>query len=566
MQTMSAMPLRRSPDVPRIDVRGLSKTFQLAGTAIEAVRDVSFSVRRGEFVALLGPSGSGKSTVLNMIATLIKPSSGQILIDGTPVVAGKATPNVGYVFQRDTLFPWRTVADNIGYGLQLAGVPEPERKQRIAACVAQAGLQGFEHAYPSALSGGMRQRAALMRTLVVEPQVLLMDEPFGALDTHTKIDMHDVLLRIWDREQQTVLVRDPRPRRGADAGRPHHPVFGAARPDQGHVRGGFCPAARRGEGARDPALRRTVPAYLALARGGIRQGPQPMRRPRRPVSTLAWQALICVAVLSIWQWGYDLHGRFPWVVPDLLDPYFVSKPSEIFEHFLILSCLKSKLGVFNGWFNGDFGRCMARYDNNLWVATAVTLKNTFFGFVTGVSSGFAVGLILGRSDRLSAIFQPFITAVNSIPRIALAPIIVLAFGIGDTSKVVTSWIVVVFLVFFNTFEGARSIDEGFVNVARLLGASEWQITRTVVIPSTMAWVFASLSPAISFALIGVIVGEFIGAERGIGRLIIESESRAEASGMMVAVIVLMLVGVALSAMIWRLQAYLLRWQQHNLVE
>jgi NitT/TauT family transport system permease protein len=253
-------------------------------------------------------------------------------------------------------------------------------------------------------------------------------------------------------------------------------------------------------------------------------------------------------------------------VPDLLDPYFVSKPSEIFEHFLILSCLKSKLGVLNGWFNGEFAKCMARNENNLWIATAVTLKNTFFGFVTGVSSGFAAGLILGRSDRLSAIFQPFITAVNSIPRIALAPIIVLAFGIGDTSKVVTSWIVVVFLVFFNTFEGARSIDEGFVNVARLLGASEWQITRTVVIPSTMAWVFASLSPAISFALIGVIVGEFIGAERGIGRLIIESEARAEASGMMVAVIVLMLVGVALSAMIRRLQAYLLRWQQHNMVE
>jgi NitT/TauT family transport system permease protein len=287
---------------------------------------------------------------------------------------------------------------------------------------------------------------------------------------------------------------------------------------------------------------------------------------RRHSGIWAWQALICVAVLSIWQWGYDLHASLPWLVPDLLDPYFISKPSEIFEHFLILSCLKSKLGVFNGWFNGDFSKCMARTENNLWVATGVTLKNTFFGFVTGVISGFAAGLILGRSDRLSAIFQPFITAVNSIPRIALAPIIVLAFGIGDTSKIVTSWIVVVFLVFFNTFEGARSIDEGFINVARLLGASEWQITRTVVIPSTMAWVFASLVPAISFALIGVIVGEFIGAERGIGRLIIESEARAEASGMMVAVIVLMLVGVALSAMIRRLQTYLLRWQQHNMTE
>src|SRR5207253_9518371 len=198
--------------------------------------------------------------------------------------------------------------------------------------------------------------------------------------------------------------------------------------------------------------------------------------------------------------------------------------------------------------------------------TAVTLRNTLFGFLTGVSSGVIFGLLLGRSDRLSEIFLPYIVAANSIPRIALAPLIILAFGIGAVSKVVTAWLIVVFLVFFNTFEGARSVDRDHINAARLLGATEWQITRSVTIPSTMAWVFASLTPAISFALIGVIVGEFIGAERGIGRLIIESEARAEASGMMVAVIVLMLVGVVLSALIWRLQAHLLRWQQHNMVE
>ncbi len=116
-----------------------------------------------------------------------------------------------------------------------------------------------------------------------------------------------------------------------------------------------------------------------------------MRTSRHRASTLSWQIAICVAVLSIWQWGYDLHARFPSLVPDLLDPYFVSKPSEIFEHFLILSCLKSKMGVFNGWFNGDFAKCMVRNENNLWVATAITLKNTFFGFVIGVSSGFAAG-------------------------------------------------------------------------------------------------------------------------------------------------------------------------------
>jgi NitT/TauT family transport system ATP-binding protein len=204
--TRSPTPPARTSDADRIDVRGLCKSFQLAGTAIEAVRDVSFSVRRGEFVALLGPSGSGKSTILNMIATLVKPSGGQILIDGKPVIAGKATPGVGYVFQRDTLFPWRTVADNIGYGLQLAGIGDAERKERVATCLAQAGLQGFGDAYPSALSGGMRQRAALMRTLVVEPQILLMDEPFGALDTHTKIDMHDVLFVTHDLGEALTLA------------------------------------------------------------------------------------------------------------------------------------------------------------------------------------------------------------------------------------------------------------------------------------------------------------------------------------------------------------------------
>jgi NitT/TauT family transport system ATP-binding protein len=195
----------RCEALPRIAVEGLSKTFRLGNSAVEAIRGVSFSVDRGEFVALLGPSGSGKSTVLNVIATLIAASAGTVLIDGAPVTPGKATPNVGYVFQRDTLFPWRTVSGNIGYGLELAKMAGRERSGHVADAIAQAGLKGFENAYPSALSGGMRQRVSLMRTLIVKPQVLLMDEPFGALDTHTKIDMHDVLLKLWEREKQTVL-------------------------------------------------------------------------------------------------------------------------------------------------------------------------------------------------------------------------------------------------------------------------------------------------------------------------------------------------------------------------
>ena len=189
----------------RVEVRELGKSFRLNGAILEAVKGVSFDIAKGEFVALLGPSGSGKSTVLNMIATLLKPTAGHILIDGVPTVPNKASRQVGYVFQKDTLFPWRTIADNIGYGLELSGIGKAERAQRVQACIEQAGLQGFADVYPSSLSGGMRQRAALMRTLIMEPQILLMDEPFGALDTHTKIDMHEVLLKIWEREKQTVL-------------------------------------------------------------------------------------------------------------------------------------------------------------------------------------------------------------------------------------------------------------------------------------------------------------------------------------------------------------------------
>lgn len=268
---------------------------------------------------------------------------------------------------------------------------------------------------------------------------------------------------------------------------------------------------------------------------------------------LFWQVVILVVALSIWQWGYDLRkiaGLKPFV-PTILDPYFISKPSAIWTSFLKLGCFSDTAG---------FSACLNENANNLWYATLVTLKNTWWGFLGGAGSGIAMGLMLGRSDYLAKICEPYIVAANSIPRIALVPLIILMFGLGDISKVVTAWIVVFFVVFFNTFEGTRSVDRDQISAARLLGASEFTVLRTVVIPSALAWVFASLTPAVSFALIGVIVGEFIGAERGLGKLIIEAEARANASEMMVAIFVMMIVGIILAFIVRRVQAYLLRWQ------
>jgi len=189
----------------RVEVVDLCKTFTAGPHAVKAVDRVNVVAHAGEFVALLGPSGSGKSTVLNMIATLIEPTSGQVLVDGQPRDPKRIDRKIGYVFQKDNLLPWRTVERNIGYGLEVAGIARDERRARVEEAIAQAGLKGFGQNYPSALSGGMLQRAALMRTLITRPEILLMDEPFGALDTHTKLEMHQVLLSLWEQQKQTVM-------------------------------------------------------------------------------------------------------------------------------------------------------------------------------------------------------------------------------------------------------------------------------------------------------------------------------------------------------------------------
>ena len=284
-----------------------------------------------------------------------------------------------------------------------------------------------------------------------------------------------------------------------------------------------------------------------------------------------WRLVVLVAMLSVWEWGWELNQWLvaglddelrDWLTFPILEPFFISQPSEIWRRFLELGCLVDRQGEWTFGTGAGFLGCLEAERQNLWAMTWATLYNTFWGFVVGVSSGVVVGLVLGRSDFLARIFEPYIIAFNSLPRIALVPLIVLMFGLGDMSKIMTAWVIVFFLVFFNTYEGARSVDRDHINVAKLLGASNWQITRTVVVPSTMAWVFASLTPAISFSLIGVIVGEFIGAEKGLGKIIIEAEATLETADMMVALFVLMTVGVALAVGIRRLQSYLLRWQAH----
>jgi len=197
----------------KITIRNVSRTFPAAdGKCVNALENINIEIEDayssagrdiGEFRVLLGPSGCGKSTLLRLIAGLDRADSGEVLVNEEAVKGpGK---DRGMVFQKYTSFPWLTVAGNIAYGLKINGVSEEKRKETVAQLIQEIGLSGFENAYPETLSGGMQQRVAIARTLALRPSVILMDEPFGALDAQTRSEMQQLLLKVWDETASTIL-------------------------------------------------------------------------------------------------------------------------------------------------------------------------------------------------------------------------------------------------------------------------------------------------------------------------------------------------------------------------
>jgi len=187
----------------RIEITDLGIEFSRNGRTVEAVRAFTLMTTPGEIVALLGPSGCGKTTVLNAVAGFVAPTAGQVAVDGEAVAAPGA--DRGVVFQQHSLFPWKTVLGNVEFGLKMRGVGKAARTAQARTYLSLVGLIGFEHAYPGELSGGMQQRVGIARVLVNRPRVMLMDEPFGALDAQTRLTMQELLLSVWREVRTTIL-------------------------------------------------------------------------------------------------------------------------------------------------------------------------------------------------------------------------------------------------------------------------------------------------------------------------------------------------------------------------
>ena len=184
---------------------GLTKKYQsISGHEVEALKETNLRVTKGEFLTIVGPSGCGKTTLLRMIAGLESPSSGEMFLDGENI-KGIINPKVGYVFQEPVLLPWRMVLQNIEFGLEIKGVDKKLMREKALKYIRLVELEGFENKYPKELSGGMKQRAAIAMTLICEPVILLMDEPFASLDAQTRFNMQSFLLRVWQTTGHTVI-------------------------------------------------------------------------------------------------------------------------------------------------------------------------------------------------------------------------------------------------------------------------------------------------------------------------------------------------------------------------
>jgi NitT/TauT family transport system permease protein len=260
------------------------------------------------------------------------------------------------------------------------------------------------------------------------------------------------------------------------------------------------------------------------------------RLPTRRLAIIAAQLVLLAAFLGAWE---VLTGIAWFKQNTFLDPFFISRPSLI-----IAKLFSWTVGAQAGF---------------LWPHLVSTVGATLLGLVVAVVTGYLAGLFLSQNRTLAAVFNPFIVALNSLPRIAMVPLITMIFGLGLASKVVTAWFIVFFLIFFNAFKGGVNIEAHLINFCRTLGGSNRQITWTVRIPNSLAWTFAALPNAVSFSLIGVVISEFVGSTTGMGYLITTALATMNATDMFATIAMLGIIGIVLVTAISAVERRLLHW-------
>jgi len=538
-----------------IEIKGVGKVFETEEGSVRALKDVSFNVREGEFLSIIGPSGCGKTTLLRIIGGLVEQTEGEIVFKKGTIE--DLHRNCGFVFQDPTLLPWRDVLGNILLPLEVArggkrdrregNSERDEEKKKVKELLAMVELEGFEHFYPRELSGGMKQRVAIARALAQDPLILLMDEPFGALDEMTRGRMNFELLRIWKETGKTVIFVT-------------HSIPEAVLLSERVVVLSERPGTVKDIidikfDERNPSIIETEEfnkyvqkvrkALGAYTDGKIHIGADLKREDVRPVrkfedfvpvpkfTPFLYIMYIFVFLLFISAWkAVTFIFRIP--------PFLLPPPEDVFTEYVTL--LVNRL---------------------LLVHTYVTLYETITGFLAGSAIGMLLGYPLAKSRRLERILSPYIVAAQTAPKIALAPLIVIWLGFGIASKFFLVALIVFFPIFVNMITGVRSVDRNLLELMKSTGASKFDIFWKIEIPSSLPMLFAGYKTGITLAVIGAVVGEFVGANAGLGYLTIYAAGLMDTTQVFVAIFQLTLLGISLYALISFIEKKLMPWYERK---
>ncbi len=552
------------------DVDILYDAVSQSAARIVAIQGVSFDVKKGSFTSVIGPSGCGKTSLLRLAAGFQEPTAGSVTCNGEGVRG--LNHEVGYVTQQTKLYAWMTTRENLEFPLAVRGVAKNERARRSELYLKMMGLSDFGDNYPHQLSGGMQKRASIAQTLIYDPPIILMDEPFAGLDAQTRMDVESDLLRLWTELRPTivfvthdlteaialsdaVVVMGARPGRlktiyQVPLARPRDvravqadPGFSAA---YQHLWDQF-----RLDGV-VPELQTSVPILPATDGRAFRPASPALdgehsngrtqvgragalrRRLRSPkLGVRVAQVMLLLVILGLWELLSDVG---------ILDPLIFSHPIGVVQELIHM-------------LSGQPVGLVTIYPQ-IWT----TFTEMAVGYAIGGGGAIITAVILARSRFVAQAVEPFMLAWYGIPIITIAPIFVLVLGIGFGSKVGTATFASFFVVFFQTYAGVKSLDEEQFLLARIMGASRLDLMRKVLIPGSLPFVFVGLRMGIPTAMTGAIIGEFIASSQGLGSFILNASSSFNAPATFAALVILVAI-VAIGGLLVRLlERVLVRWR------